>query len=328
MKPSLGRLTRVDLRTAWAKEDSDFTPWLAKEENLRLLGDTLGLELELEAQEHVIGPFRADLLCKDTADRSWVLIENQIERTDHTHLGQVITYAAGSDAVTIIWIAARFTEEHRAAIDWLNDISHERIRFFGLEVELWQIGDSPIAPKFNIVAKPNDWSRSVREATAARTGTERQRTRYEFWSTFCAYLDEQGSRLSGRRTPSREYWMSWAIGRSGFLLDGLVGFRDGWIGIALTISSHPHFHLLERQRQEVEMEVSDALLWEFEPSRKASYVKLRKENVDPMDRDQWPQLHAWLRDKLELFEQVFRPRVAVLDAADWTDDEDTEAAGR
>jgi hypothetical protein len=161
MAHTLGRLTRVDLREIWTSEASDFTPWLAREENLAVLAETLGLDLELEAREKAVGPFRADVLCKDIGSGVWVLVENQLERTDHSHLGQLLTYASGLEAVTIVWVAARFTEEHRSTVDWLNKITDESFRFFGLEVELWRIGESPAAPKFNIVSKPNDWSRSV-----------------------------------------------------------------------------------------------------------------------------------------------------------------------
>ena len=160
----LGRLEQVDLGTAWIDEAQDFTPWLAMEPNLAILGKTIGIDLELVGQEHNVGLFRADIFCKNTADNSWVLIENQLRRTDHGHLGQLLTYAAGLQAVTIIWVAARFTEEHRAALDWLNGITREEFRFFGVEIELWQIGSSPPAPKFNVVAKPNDWTQSVGQA--------------------------------------------------------------------------------------------------------------------------------------------------------------------
>ena len=125
-------------------------PWLAREENLALLGETLGLELELEAVEQGVGPFRADIVCRDTVSNSRVLVENQLQGTDHRHLGQIFTYAAGLDAVTVVWIAARFTDEHRAALDWLNEITDQRVNFFGLEIELWRIGGSPLAPKFNV----------------------------------------------------------------------------------------------------------------------------------------------------------------------------------
>ena len=152
----LGRLTKVDLRSYWKKEDTEFTPWLAQEENIQLLSETIGVELETVSQEENVGPFRADILCKDTATNHFVLIENQLERTDHTHLGQLMTYAAGLDAVTIIWIAQTFTEEHRAALDWLNRITDDTFNFFGIEIELYKIGDSVSAPMFNLVSKPND----------------------------------------------------------------------------------------------------------------------------------------------------------------------------
>src|SRR5256885_2050308 len=136
---NLGRLQRVDLREVWLSESSGFTPWLAQQENMKLLGETIGIDLECEAQEKEVGPFRADILCKDTATDSWVLIENQLERTDHGHLGQLLTYAAGLEAVTIVWVAREFTDEHRAALDWLNEITGQKFNFFGLEIELWRI---------------------------------------------------------------------------------------------------------------------------------------------------------------------------------------------
>src|SRR3954470_11992661 len=182
----LGRLERVELRNIWLSEASDFTPWLARDENLAILGETLGIDLELEAQERPVGPFRADILCKDIGTDRWVLIENQLERTDHTHLGQLLTYASGLEAVTIVWISARFTEEHRSTLDWLNRITDDSFRFFGLEVELWRIGDSIAAPKFNIISKPNAWSHSVAQAARAIDEGELAETRVlqrNYWAT-------------------------------------------------------------------------------------------------------------------------------------------------
>jgi hypothetical protein len=161
----LGRLIWGDVRQIWMHEEKDFTPWLAREENLSLLGQTLALNLALEAQEKYVGTFRADILAKDVNSGQWVLIENQLERTDHGHLGQLITYASGLKAVTVIWIAERFADEHRAALDWLNEITSNSIHFFGIELELWRIGDSPLAPKFNVISKPNSWAKGVSEST-------------------------------------------------------------------------------------------------------------------------------------------------------------------
>src|SRR5262245_40043571 len=171
--PPLGRLESVDLRKIWTSEASDFTPWLARPENIAELANTLDMDLEVEAQERAVGPFRADILCKDISTNRWVLIENQLERTDHHHLGQLLTYASGLEAVTIVWIAARFTEKHRSTLDWLNKITDDRFRFFGLEVELWRIGDSPAAPKFNVVSKPNDGHTQWRKQRA-RSMTQRE----------------------------------------------------------------------------------------------------------------------------------------------------------
>jgi hypothetical protein len=213
----IGRLTRVELREIWIREATDFTLWLAREENLAVLAETLGIDLELEAQEKAVGPFRADILCKDIDSNAWVLIENQLECTDHSHLGQLLTYASGLQAVTIIWIAARFTEEHRATLDWLNKITDESFRFFGLEVELWRIGDSPAAPKFNIVSKPNDWSRSVAQAARAIDEAELSKTRItqrSYWGGFHLALDRAGGPVSGNRKPQPQSWMAYPIGRS------------------------------------------------------------------------------------------------------------------
>lgn len=182
---TLGRLESVDPRQAWSSEAGHFTPWLALPENMALLGEAIGLELEVEAQEKNVGPFRADILCRNTVDGSWVLVENQLERTDHTHLGQLITYAAGLDAVTIVWVARAITEEHRAALDWLNRATNDKINFFGLEIELWRIGSSPLAPKFNVVSKPNDWTQTVLDAARgieAGEVTPTKQLQLQFWT--------------------------------------------------------------------------------------------------------------------------------------------------
>jgi hypothetical protein len=140
----LGALARVGLRQVWGVEHRSFTPWLAA--HLDLLGEAIDIPLSLKGQETDIGTFRADILAKDTATGQAVFIENQLERTDHTHLGQLITYAAGVRAGVVVWIADTFTDEHRAALDWLNESTPNSIKFFGVEIELWRIGESPIAP--------------------------------------------------------------------------------------------------------------------------------------------------------------------------------------
>ncbi len=215
----LGKLTRVDLRDIWTGEADDFTPWLAREENLGILGETLGIDLELEAQEKAVGPFRADVLCKDIGNGTWVLIENQLERTDHTHLGQLLTYASGLEAVTIVWIAARFTDEHRSTLDWLNRITDDSFRFFALEIELWRIGESLAAPKFNVVSKPNDWSRSVAQAARSIEDSELSETKVlqlAYWDALNSILNKAEGPVSGNRKPQPRALMDFSIGRGSY----------------------------------------------------------------------------------------------------------------
>lgn len=320
--PNLGRLEKVDVRNIWTSEASDFTPWLAREDNLALIGEVIGIDLELEAQEKFVGPFRADILCKDTVTSAWVLIENQLERTDHTHLGQLLTYAAGLDAVTIVWIASRFADEHRAALDWLNTATAEGIDFFGLEIELWRIGDSAVAPKFNVVSKPNAWRETVSEGARRLEVGERTQTnqlQVEYWQAFGAYLEQHGSTLRASKAQP-QHWMHFALGRSGFVLGAFIGTRDKWIQVALELQStgaKAHFHLLLNQQAAIEGALGTPLDWRELPGKKMSVIALRKGAMAPDVREQWSEQHAWLMERLEAFHRVFGPRVRNLNAADY-----------
>lgn len=319
---SLGRLNRIDLREVWVSEATDFTPWLAQPDNLTVLGETLGIDLELEAQEKGVGPFRADILCKDIGTDSWVLVENQLERSDHIHLGQLLTYASGLQAVTIVWVAARFTEEHRATLDWLNKITDESFRFFGLEVELWRIGASPAAPKFNIVSKPNDWSRSVARAARAIDDAELSDVRTmqrAYWTAFHPILEAAGGFFSGNRKPQPQPWMAYSIGRTGFHLSAVMVRPKNRIQAELYIagdSAKAFFKLLEQQKNVVEQELGYALEWEELPMRRDCRVASYLNDVDPEDEADWLRQHEWLAERLNDFHRVFSQRVRSLNADD------------
>ena len=269
----LGRLKPVELREIWPSESGDFTPWLAREENLAILAETLDLELELEAQEKAVGPFRADILCRDIGAGGWVLIENQLERTDHGHLGQLLTYASGLDAATIVWIAGRFNEEHRATLDWLNAITEERFRFFGLEVELWRIGESPAAPRFNMVSKPNDWSRSVAEGKRALDGGELSEVRsmqLEYWELLNKVLDDRGGPVRGNRKPGPRPWMDYPIGRTNFNLSAVMVRPQRRLTARLYIkgpNAKEHLRRLREESDALENELGEELAWREGPPR-------------------------------------------------------------
>lgn len=323
---TLGRLNRVDLREAWANEAGDFTPWLAQEENIALLGDTIGIELEVEAQEKSVGPFRADILCKDTATNNWVLVENQLERTDHTHLGQLMTYASGLSAVTIVWVAQRFTDEHRAVLDWLNEITDEDFNFFGLEIELWRIGSSPLAPKFNVVSQPNDWTRSVaRSARAAAEGelSDTKQLQLGYWVELRKLMESRGGQVRPTK-PRAQHWYTFSIGRTDFRLNAIANARDRRIGVEIITDggdAKPHYHLLHAQKDAIEAEIGEPLKWMEMPDKRQSRIILRSTERDPNIRDAWPEQHEWMWKNLEAFYQAFHHRVKELDASNYDEGE-------
>jgi hypothetical protein len=320
-KVELGRLQVVDPREVWPSEASDFTPWLALPANLALLGETLGMELELEAQEQEVGPFRADILCRETGSGNWVLIENQLEKTDHTHLGQLMTYAAGLKAVTVVWVARQFTEEHRAALDWLNEITAESFEFFGIEVEVLRIGDSLHAPNFKLVSKPNDWTREVSGgATRIRGGelSESGKRQLEFWTDFRKYAEQHARRFKPVQ-PLAQTWTTIALGRSDFRLYAaastwnsvLRSYDTGEIRVELEVDRRDHFGRLKEDKERIERELPATLDWQFEDGRKRGRVRERRD-ADLSDKAKWPEYHAWLTERLDRFHEVFRDRVMAM----------------
>jgi hypothetical protein len=322
----LGRLEPVDLREAWLGEASDFTPWLAQEKNLELLGNTIALDLELVEVEKWVGPFRADIVCKETATNTWVLIENQLERTDHSHLGQLITYAAGLDAVTIVWVANRFTEEHRAALDWLNEVTDQGINFFGLEIELWRIGDSLYAPKLNVVSKPNDWIKTVTASRQAASGELSPATQLQldWWTALREAVLARGISIKPQ-TPAAQNWYDFAIGRSGFVLRMSLNTRENRIILQLVMydeNSKRYFHLLQQDREAIDRDLGVAVEWRELPERKQSDLKIATGRFDLSNRAQWPEQHAWACDMLEIFYRALAHRVKVLVLADYLDDDE------
>lgn len=325
----LGRLEKVtDIRSIWASESGDFTPWLAQAENIAILGEAISIDLEVEAQEKDVGPFRADILCKDAQNDAWVLIENQLERTDHTHLGQLMTYAAGLKAVTIVWIAQRFTEEHRAALDWLNSITDGRFNFFGLEIELWRIGDSPVAPKFNVVCQPNGWTQTVSEAAHRIETTEltdNRRLKLDFWTGFRDYALEHAKRIKPQK-PYPSNWMGIAIGRAGFALSAVCSMKDSvarnFVGheiraemVVSVENSRAYFSQLENMKAQIESELGEVLIWTAKDDVRSCKAYLRR-SVDLTQRDQWPEYFNWLVTKLDALHTAFSQRIkALVDAS-------------
>ena len=329
MCENLKQLTPVDLNKVWETEPYHFTPWLAREENLTLLGEALGMELELNAQEINVGGFRADLRCKNTVDDSWVIIENQLEATDHRHVGQLLTYAAGLDASTVIWIAKTFRQEYRAMLDWQNRITDERYRFFGIEVKVWQIEDSARAVQFDVVSSPNDWSRGVSQDTQRAANQELSGTQQlmrKYWTDLREYMNDSGSSVNCPAPTTRNY-LQFSIGRTTFTVQAWVASTNREIGIRLYMAgdfSKAHYHLLKEQQEEIHNEFGETLEWNELPTSERSRISLSKQDTDPLDENDWSHQYEWLATRLERFDQVFRPRIIALNAEDWIPENDND----
>jgi hypothetical protein len=191
--PQIARLEEVDIRTAWAHEALNFTPWLFA--NLDLLGDAIGLALDPEGSEVAVESFSADILARNRFDGSRVLIENQLEYSDHSHLGQILTYLAGLDAKTIVWIASDFREAHLSALKWLNDNTDETVSFFAVRVKIVHIAGSPLAPVFDVVARPNNWERRLHNVKNINATTStRSEQRHAFWEAFVSRIPGEAER--------------------------------------------------------------------------------------------------------------------------------------
>jgi len=311
---ALGKIERVDLRAVWNNEATDFTPWLAAQENLDALSEVLGMDLETIAMEQFVGPFRADLLCKDAYTQATVLIENQLEKTNHSHLGQILTYGAGLNVKTIIWIASRFTDEHRAALDWLNEATDEGYSFFGIEIELLRIGNSAPAPQFKIISQPNAWSKNIRETaqhSGELTGAKQQQLAY--WTAFKEYVKEASKPLRLQK-PLPQHWTNIAIGRSNFWLCARVNTLAGSISADLNINEKTKvaYQALYSQKADIESEFGSQLIWNELPQKIQSIIGITNDSADIMNEEDWEKQFSWLSEKLEKLDKVFRRRVREL----------------
>jgi hypothetical protein len=311
---NLGTLTRAPLREAWKHEAGEFTPWLAQPDNLNMLADALGIsELVCVAVEHWVGDFKLDILCSDGDDQ--VIIENQLEETNHKHLGQLLAYAAGVGAKKVIWVAESFRPEHATALEFLNDNTTDDLSFFGVQIELWRIGDSPFAPKFEIIVKPNDWAKSGREqARAAADSSPTKQLQQKFWMALIDKLAISAPNIRPQK-PRPQHWLNNSIGRSGFGLNITANTRDQRIGVELWMpgaEAKSHFANLSAQRKDIEAHLGFELDWQELPDSKACRIATWYPNASIEDQARWDEYLDWLTQRLVKMDQVLRPIVKAL----------------
>lgn len=312
---NVGKLVKVPLRSVWENEATDFTPWLLQ--NPDYLAEALGIELELTADEHGVGPYSVDLIGRDTSNNAVVIIENQIEKTDHKHLGQLITYAANTDAVVVVWIAKEFTEEHRQAIDYMNSLCGDsgKGRFYAIEVSAVRIGDSQPAAQFEVIARPND-------AHAAQAGAVRdlieptgRRLMYrDFWKLYLDKVDQIRPGLTNRKTPWDSNWFDVTKSICGLAHVSLVFNRKSQVNVQLYIDdrdrSRALFEFLLDMKDQIEEEIGIPLSWEsYEGKLFCRIAAYKPGEWDISMSEHYEEIISWLIEYNIRFKNVFAPLI-------------------
>jgi len=300
----LAQLKQVDLRKVWQHEATEFTTWLAKKENLSLLSDEIGIEISLIQTEASVGKFNVDILAEEENTGRKIVIENQLESTNHDHLGKLITYASGFDAEIIIWIVKDVRDEHKQAIDWLNEHTDERANFFAIKMEVWQIGDSPFAPKFQVIAQPNDWAKAVKISSIKSELSDTKLMQLDFWTDFRRFGQENNSKLRFRK-PYPQHWYDISVGSSKAHLALICDTQNNQIRCEFYIPDDKELYKsLEAFKIDIENELDYDLDWMLLEGRKASRIRTVT-NADISKSANWEEYFSWLINAAESFQRVF-----------------------
>ena len=305
----LGKLKKIDLREAWKHEALDFTQWLAKDENLALLSEEIGVDINLIETEANVGSFNVDILAEDSNGRK-IVIENQLESTNHDHLGKIITYASGDNAEIIIWIVKDVRNEHKQAIDWLNEHTDEKINFFAIKLELWQIDGSPYAPKFQIISKPNEWAKIMKAPISSLT--ERKLKLLDFWTALNEYLNNKNSEINPQK-PSSDHWNNISVGTSKAHISLTALAKEKKIGCEFYIPDNKelYFYLVEH-KEEIEQIFGQELYWQELKGKKASRISISRDNFNLYEDNDWEKDFAWFENNAIRLKKAICPFLKII----------------
>lgn len=304
---NLSTLTEIkDIRSVWPHEALDFTPWLA--ENIDLLADTVGLDITVDETESSVGDFNVDIFASETGTDRKIIIENQLEDTNHDHLGKLITYASGKSADVIIWVVKHAREEHKAAIEWLNAHTDDKIAFFLCEIKLYKIGNSEPAVKFEVIERPNDWAKEIKKV---EHNSPRHHKRMEYWTAFndYAFQNSEFAKQFKQRKPSTDHWMSLSIGSSACHLDITMIQKRSENGVELYINDDKELYKqLFDKKESIERETGIAFDWQELPEKKASRI-ITSNPADFEDASKWPEQFDWIMDTLIKMKKAFKKHI-------------------
>lgn len=300
----LGKIKRItDIRSVWHHEEKDFSKWLAQDENLKELSDAIGIDIVLEERESSVGSFSVDLYALEEGTERRIIIENQLEDTNHDHLGKLITYASGKGAEVIIWVVKRARDEHRQAIEWLNQNTGVNIGFFLVEIELWQIDDSAFAPKFNVVERPNDWAKQMKNVDSL---SDTKQLQLHFWQQLSEYIKSNVSfaKEFSPRKAQPQHWYDLSVGSSSYHVGLTVNTQKNLLGAEIYIPDDKEkFAIFREHAQEIEKLIGEKIEWR-EATKATRIITLHACDINK--KDQWDKAFNWLMNKAIAFKRVTR----------------------
>lgn len=305
----LGKMKEIDIREIWKHEQYNFSKWLSAEENINELGNILNLSLTEVQTEQFVGSYRCDIICKDELTGKAVLIENQLEPTNHDHLGKIITYASGLNASVVVWIVSEARGEHASAIEWLNNHTDDDLAFFLIEIHAYTIGDSEPAPMFKIIEQPNDFARSVKAAAGKGELSEAQIKRQEFWTLFNEVVDQKGKPFNKRKATT-DHWYNVAIGSSQcYIAIDLVN-KEHKIRVSLWVPDNKElFDAFSEHKETIEESIGRQLVWDRAEGKKASSISTTIPGLYFNKQDNYPELIDKTIEMAIAFRAAFKPYV-------------------
>lgn len=306
-RPELGRLEQVPVREAWADEARDFTPWLLA--NADRLSEALNMDLDLKQSEHPVGDFSLDLIGEDAVTGQRVIIENQLERSDHRHLGQLLTYAGGTEPAVVIWLAQSFRDEHVSALNWLNSSTSSSIGFFAVQVDVFRIGDSILAPQFTVVVQPNEWQRTLKQRSEAEVAP-RKLLYQEFWQTVIDRIAEVHPDWTNARKAPLQNWIAFPTGLRGVHYS--VEFTAAGLEAGFSLNSRDpqinatRYNLMKEHMNEIDTAMGASTEWRGPHSSWSGFNIHRERPASIEDRNAWPEFAAWIIDVQERMRGVLK----------------------
>ena len=303
----LGKIKKVDLRDVWRLEASGFSAWLAQQENLDLLAEQLEIDIELQGTEVPVGRFKIDILAKEPTTNESIIIENQLENTNHDHLGKLITYAAGLDARHLIWIVKDVLPEHLNAIEWLNNHLDEEIRCCLIRIEVWQIGDSKPAPRFEIISDKNKWVASLKQRTSSSQVSPLKLRQQQFWAEFCEFCKKKDPTIKLHK-PAPQHWLNFSMGNSIAHMAARMNTQKNHISIELYIPNNKMLFSYFKENEELlKRELGKDLDW-FSANIASGFNLFREVN-DVFNEGNKLDYFEWLFLNLMNFKNVLNPLI-------------------